>query len=66
GKFIRKYLPQLAGLTGAALHSPWLASPVELAAAGIELGKNYPLPVVKHDEARALTLLRYAPVKKAS
>jgi len=64
GKFIRRYLPQLSGLNGRALHSPWLASPVELAAAGIELGSNYPLPVVKHDEARARTLLRYAPVKK--
>jgi deoxyribodipyrimidine photo-lyase len=64
GKFILRYLPQLSGLTGRALHSPWLASPVELAAAGIELGSDYPLPVVKHDEARALTLLRYAPVKK--
>ncbi len=66
GKFIRRYLPQLAGLTGTALHSPWLATPVELSAAGIELGKDYPLPVVKHEEARALTLLRYAPVKKAA
>ncbi len=64
GKFIRRYLPQLAGLSGRAIHSPWLASPVELAAAGIELGRDYPLPVVKHDEARALTLQRYAPVKK--
>lgn len=65
GKFIRRYLPQLAGLTGASLHSPWLASPVELAAAGLELGTDYPLPVVKHEQARALTLLRYAPVKKS-
>ncbi|MDP2035054.1 MAG: deoxyribodipyrimidine photo-lyase [Polaromonas sp.] len=64
GKFIRRYLPRLAGLSGRAIHSPWLASPVELAAAGIELGRDYPLPVVKHDEARASTLLRYAPVKK--
>jgi deoxyribodipyrimidine photo-lyase len=29
------------------------------------LGKNYPLPIVQHDEARALTLQRYAVVKKA-
>lgn len=64
GKFIRKYLPQLAGLTGADLHSPWLARPVALAAAGVRLGENYPLPVVQHDEARAQTLQRYAPVKK--
>ncbi len=66
GKFIRKYLPALAGLQGAALHSPWLASPLELAAAGVELGKNYPMPMVRHDEARAKTLARYAVVKKAA
>ena len=65
GKFIRRYLPQLARLPNAAIHSPWLASPVELAAAGVELGGNYPLPVVKHEEARALTLQRYGPVKKS-
>ncbi len=64
GKFIRRYLPQLAGLTNSAIHAPWLAKPLELQAAGVELGKNYPLPVVAHDEARAKTLLRYAVVKK--
>ncbi len=32
--------------------------------AGIELGSNYPEPLVQHDEARALTLQRYAIVKK--
>ncbi|MDB5870171.1 MAG: deoxyribodipyrimidine photo-lyase type [Polaromonas sp.] len=63
GKFIRKYLPVLAKLPTAALHSPWLASPVELLAAGVTLGNNYPLPVVQHAEARALTLQRYAVVK---
>ncbi len=66
GKFIRKYLPQLAGLTGTDPHSPWLAKPVALAAAGVRLGENYPLPVVQHDAARALTLQRYAPVKKTA
>ena len=64
GKFIRKYLPVLAKLPTAALHSPWLAKPLELQAAAVELGKNYPLPIVQHDIARALTLQRYAVVKK--
>ena len=63
GKFIRKYLPRLAGLPTAALHSPWMASPIEQAAAGITLGDSYPLPIVNHAEARALTLQRYAVVK---
>ena len=39
---------------------------VALAAAGVRLGDNYPHPIVKHDEARALTLQRYAVVKKAA
>lgn len=64
GKFIRRYLPQLAKLPTAALHAPWLAKPAQLLAAGLELGKNYPRPIVAHDEARALTLQRYAVVKK--
>ena len=31
---------------------------------GIELGRDYPLPVVMHDEAREKTLARYAVVKE--
>jgi deoxyribodipyrimidine photo-lyase len=63
GKFIRKYLPVLAKLPAPALHSPWLASPMELAAAGVTLGGNYPMPLAQHAQARALTLQRYAVVK---
>ncbi len=63
GKFIRRYLPQLAGLPTAALHAPWLARPLELQAAGITLGEHYPLPIVDHEQARQRTLLRYAVVK---
>ncbi|MBW8829115.1 MAG: deoxyribodipyrimidine photo-lyase [Burkholderiales bacterium] len=63
GKFIRRYLPQLAALPDARIHAPWLASPLELAAAEIKLGENYPRPIVNHHEARAKTLARYAVVK---
>jgi deoxyribodipyrimidine photo-lyase len=38
---------------------------MELAAAGVKLGENYPQPLVAHDEARARTLARYAVVKKS-
>jgi deoxyribodipyrimidine photo-lyase len=63
GKFIRRYLPALAGLPDSALHAPWEAKPVDLAAAGLALGRDYPLPIVQHDVARHATLARYAVVK---
>ncbi|KAF0813831.1 Deoxyribodipyrimidine photo-lyase [Andreprevotia sp. IGB-42] len=58
GRFIKRYCPELAGLEGKAIHAPWLAKPLVLAAAGIRLGVDYPEPVVEHaiqrDKALAL------------
>jgi deoxyribodipyrimidine photo-lyase len=65
GKFIRRYIPVLEKLATRALHAPWLAKPIELASANVRLGENYPEPIVQHDEARALTLQRYAVVKRS-
>ncbi len=64
GKFIKRYVPALKALSDKAIHAPWLAKPLELQAAGVTLGQDYPLPVVDHAKARARTLLRYGVVKK--
>ncbi len=65
GKFIRRYLPQLARLDARDIHAPWKLPVSRLQAAGISLGENYPEPIVIHEEARSRTLQRYAVVKKA-
>jgi deoxyribodipyrimidine photo-lyase len=64
GKFIRRYFPPLEKLSKKSIHAPWRAGHIELEAAGILLGRDYPLPIVDHDEARKKTLLRYSVVKK--
>jgi deoxyribodipyrimidine photo-lyase len=64
GQFIKRYLPQLATLDRKHIHAPWLAPEMTLSMAGIVLGKDYPRPLVAHDEARKKTLARYAVVKK--
>ncbi len=63
GKFIKKYLPQLAKLSKKTIHAPWTASEIELEMAGIQLGRSYPNPIVDHGEARKLTLIRYSKLK---
>lgn len=66
GNFIRRYLPQLARLDARHIHAPWMAPPALLRAAGIALGKDYPNPIVMHDETRKRTLARYAVVTQAA
>ncbi|HYE39691.1 MAG TPA: deoxyribodipyrimidine photo-lyase [Ramlibacter sp.] len=63
GEFVARYLPQLAWLPKAVVHAPWTAKPADLAAAGVQLGRDYPLPIIDHAQARQETLRRYAVVK---
>jgi len=65
GRFIRRYLPQLSGLDDDRIHAPWELGPIELEAAGVALGHDYPPPIVDHAEAREKTLARYAVVRNA-
>lgn len=56
GKFIRRYVPELAALSNADIHAPWLTKPLLLANAKLRLGVDYPHPVVDHAEQRERAL----------
>lgn len=51
GNYVRRWLPVLARLPAAYIHTPWAAPPEVLADAGVELGVNYPWPVIEEGEA---------------
>jgi deoxyribodipyrimidine photo-lyase len=63
GKFIKRYLPQLAKFDDKQIHAPWLTEPMLQKAAGCVISQDYPAPVVDHASARLRTLARYAVVK---
>ena len=59
GDYVRRFVPELAGLTSKYIHAPWLASPIELEAAGIKLGRDYPHPIVSLAASRERALNAY-------
>jgi deoxyribodipyrimidine photo-lyase len=62
GSYIRRYVPELASLDGPGIHAPW-ERPLETTAAGVNLGADYPYPIIDHSEAREITLRRFEAAK---
>ena len=59
GSFIRRYVPELSKLPNKHIHFPASMPESHLAACGVQLGVNYPQPLVNHAAARERTLMRF-------
>jgi deoxyribodipyrimidine photo-lyase len=66
GGYLRRWVPELAGLDDAAIHEPSTLGPLELAAAGITLGQEYPEPIVDHRTAKDRAVDAYKSARDGS
>jgi deoxyribodipyrimidine photo-lyase len=65
GDYVKRYCPELSKLEKKYIHKPWEAPAAVLAQAGIELGRDYPAPIVDLKASREAALIAYEPVKGA-
>lgn len=59
GKFIRKYVTELASCNDKEIHAPWLIPPLRQQSIDTVIGRDYPKPVVDHASQRVLALSLY-------
>jgi deoxyribodipyrimidine photo-lyase len=65
GSYVRRWVPELARLPRPWIHQPWEAPPAALAAAGVELGRTYPHPIVSLLISREVALEAYQRIRRA-
>lgn len=63
GTYVRKYLPEIAQLPDKYIHKPSAAPDEVLLSAGVELGKDYPKPLVDLKQSRERALEAYQSLK---
>uniref|UniRef100_A0A383WNN2 Photolyase/cryptochrome alpha/beta domain-containing protein n=1 Tax=Tetradesmus obliquus TaxID=3088 RepID=A0A383WNN2_TETOB len=66
GHYVRRWLPVLSQLPNEFIHQPWAAPPEVLEDAGVELGFNYPWPIIAPDAAKEGVALASAVVERCA
>jgi deoxyribodipyrimidine photo-lyase len=65
GAYVRRYVPELANVPNKFIHKPHLMAPVEQLRADVQVGRDYPQPIVDHKQQRERALELYGRVRRA-
>jgi deoxyribodipyrimidine photo-lyase len=66
GEYTKKFVPELKNLPNKYLFTPWLADKKILQQANVELGKNYPHPIIDLESSRNMALQAFKALPKIS
>ena len=59
GEYVKKWVPELKNITKKFIHKPWEIKDSK----NFKLGKDYPFPLVKHEQARIKALNAFKEIK---
>jgi deoxyribodipyrimidine photo-lyase len=65
GLYVRRWVPEIAGLPNKWIHQPWETPQEILLKADVRLGKTYPKPIVAHGIARQIALQSFAKIRNS-
>jgi deoxyribodipyrimidine photo-lyase len=63
GAYVRRWVPELAGLSDRDIHQPWKASEMALREAGVRIDETYPAPLVDLAFGRQRALDAFATIR---
>lgn len=59
GVYVKQWIPELARVPREYIHAPWTMPRKVALRVGVEIGKDYPAPIVDHTIQRARALMMY-------
>lgn len=66
GSYVRRWCPELERVPASIVHTPWLLSESDQRNFGCVIGRDYPQPIVDHQQARRAALARFSEIRSTT